>query len=210
MKIITKKETIKMIDFVLNNVRADFTAQVFKAQAFEGDEPKYGITLLIPKNDPQVRTLVDAMKKAAIEKFGDLPANLYYALRDGDKTKDTQKYPEFKDSFYIQPKTKRPPQVVDLYGNRVTEEDDELYPGRNVCAWFDLFGYDSHGRKGVSAQLKGIQVVEGGERIGVGAANLPFKFKSADPRSVPQDEDDPFAGLNFAKNLSAVDDDIPF
>ena len=210
MKIIMKKETIKMIDFVLNNVRADFTAQVFKAQAFEGDEPKYGITLLIPKSDPQVSKLVEAMKEAAKEKFGVLPANLYYPLRDGDKAKDTQKYPEFKDSYFIQPKTKRTPPVYDIYGNSVAEEDDELYPGRNVCAWFGLYGYENHGRKGVSAQLKGIQVIDGGERIGMGAANTPFQFKSSGPRSVALDEDDPFAGLNFAKNLSAVDDDIPF
>ncbi len=199
-----------MIDFVLNNVRADFTAQVFRPMAFEGDEPKYGITLIIPKKDPQVRDLMAAMKKAAIEKFNVIPQNLYYALRDGDTQKDTQKYPEFTDSYFIQPKTKRPPQVVDLYGNNVAEEDDELYPGRNVCAWFGLYGYDNHGRKGVSALLKGIQVIEGGERIGLGAASLPFKFKSGGPVNTLQDEEDPFTGLINPKKAEALDDDIPF
>ena len=199
-----------MIDFVLKNVRADFTAQAFRPKAFEGEEPKYSITLIMPKNHPQVGDLVAAMKQAAKEKFSVIPSNLYYALRDGDKNKDTQKYPEFLDSYFIEPRTKHLPQIVDLYGNNVAEEDDELYPGRNVCAWFGLFGYDNRGRKGVSALLKGIQVIEGGERIGLGAASMPFQFKSGGPGSVIQDEEDPFAGLINPKSTNALDDDIPF
>jgi len=55
----------------LNNVRVSY-ANVFKARGMEGQEPKYSVQVILPKDHPQVKEVNNAILEAGKEKFAKL------------------------------------------------------------------------------------------------------------------------------------------
>ena len=150
-----------------------FSPQVPNEQA----EPKYSLTLLVPKNDPQIPAIQQAIKAAvddAVERGTfkqaiDPAQTKYPPLRDGDSMTDSgePRGPEFANHVFISAKagTKRKPFVVDGNLQPVIDES-EVYSGCYVNVALQFFGYANSGNKGVSASLIGVQKVADGERLG--------------------------------------------
>ena len=157
---------------VTGKVRFSYV-NVFTPQQRNADEaPKYSVTLLIPKSDEDtVEKILKAMSEAATnfrEKNGasSLPQKPTTTLHDGDGMRDGgDPYgPECRGCYVMTVSSKRKPVIVDAFRNEITDED-ELYSGCYGRASINFYGYNSHGKKGISAGLLSLQKLSDGEPL---------------------------------------------
>jgi hypothetical protein len=175
---------------ILTGVRFAY-AHVFKAYAMEqGDEEKYSVTVIIPKDDYKNLDKVEDAIYAAIEagkgKLG--KGKFKTPLHDGDEKKPDDE--NFANCFYFNASTKRKPQVVDENLDPILDAD-EFYSGCYGNVSVNFYAYDNRS-KGIAAGLNNIQKTEDGERLAGGTtaaqdfADLPGAKRSKRRR----DEDD--------------------
>lgn len=146
---------------------------------------KYSVTLLIPKlgESPEKanKTLsaIDAAIKEAREnyckKHGEnaLPEKPVTTIHDGDGLRDNGEPfgEECKGCFVLRVSTTKPPVIVNREKENISNPE-ELYSGCYGRAAINFFGYNSNGKKGISAGLLSIQKVRDGEPLGItGSAN---------------------------------------
>jgi hypothetical protein len=145
----------------------------------DGGDPKYSITLLIPKNDTatlgKIKGAIAEARELFVQKNGanSLPAKPNHTLKDGDGAKDNgDEYgPECKGCYVIRVKSKQKPVIVDAFRNEITDPK-EVYSGCYGRAAIKFFGYNTKGSKGISATLLSIQKLSDGEPFGtVGSAD---------------------------------------
>ena len=178
---------------VTGKVRFSF-CHIFEPQAPQGGgEPKYSVTLLIPKADAATFEKIKAAIAEARENFckrngaSALPMKPNHTVHDGDGTRDSgDPYgPECKGCWVITVSSKQKPVIVDNFGNEITDPG-EVYSGCYGRASINFYGYSSNGKKGVSAGLLAIKKLHDGEPFGtVGSA--------ADFDDGFTDEDDDFS-----------------
>jgi len=89
---------------------------VFEPKSINGSDPKYSISIIIPKTDKKtvnvVMKAIEAAKQEGAPKFGGkIPANLKTPLRDGDI--DRPDDPAYEGCYFINSNSKNAPQVVD-------------------------------------------------------------------------------------------------
>lgn len=154
---------------VLKNVRLSYP-HLFEPERFdESQDAKYGCVLIIPKNDPQVKAIKEAVFEVGTEKWGNKiqpgkwPSNLHQPLKDGDEKADTN--PEYTDCYFISPTSKQKVVLLDRSKRVLTPDDDKLYPGAYVNASLTVAPFDAAMKKGVSIFLNGIQFFADGERL---------------------------------------------
>lgn len=177
---------------VTGKVRFSFV-HVFEPQEPQGDgDPKYSVTLLIPKADKPTLTAIRAAMAEAREKFcqrngaNALPPKPLTTLHDGDGQRDNgEEYgPECKGCYVITVSSKNKPIIVDSQRLPITDPG-EVYSGCYGRAQINFYGYNRSGKKGVSAGLLSIQKLHDGEPFGaVGSAdafNDGWKDNEADP-----------------------------
>ena len=102
-----------------------------------------------------------------------LPAKPNHTLHDGDGLRDSgEPYsPECKGCYVITVSTKQKPVIVDSFRNPITDPG-EVYSGCYGRASINFYGYNTNGKKGVSAGLLSIQKLHDGEPFGtVGSAD---------------------------------------
>ena len=164
---------------VTGKVRFSF-CHIFEPQTSqEGGDPKYSVTLLIPKNDiATVGAIKEAMAEAR-ENFckkngaSALPAKPSHTLHDGDGMRDSgDPYgPECKGCYVITVSSKQKPIIVDNFRNPITDPA-EVYSGCYGRASINFYGYNRAGKKGISAGLLSLQKLADGEPFGtVGSAD---------------------------------------
>lgn len=162
-----------------------YVGGLFEASAVQdGQEPKYSLTLLIPKNiDPKspagksFAALKARLDEVAKEKFGaaqvlNVQKNAAgfknYPIRDGDIDKPDK--PEFAGMYFISVKSKNRPGLVNRHLQPVTNKED-VYSGWKFVVDVNAFAYeiknDKGGiaSKGVSVGLNHALAYEAGERI---------------------------------------------
>ena len=158
---------------ITGKVRFSF-AHLFEPQAPQGGgEPKYSVTLLIPKSDTATLEKIKAAIAEARENFckrngaNALPTKPNTTLHDGDGTRDSgDPYgPECKGCYVITVSSKQKPVVVDNFRNPITDPG-EVYSGCYGRAGINFYGYNTSGKKGVSAGLLSIQKLHDGEPFG--------------------------------------------
>jgi hypothetical protein len=157
--------------------------ELFQPVAFGNQEPKYSAQFLIAKSN-DVTPMREAVKAAAAAKFGTQILNnmgsLHFPVRDGDEKaidKDGKVEPEsfYYNMHFITGRSKWAPKIVNIYGDSITDES-EIYGGCIVQAYFNFYGYDYMGKRGVSAGLQAVCKVEDGEPIGGGMVNTKEVF----------------------------------
>lgn len=144
----------------------------------ENADPKYSMTLLIPKTDTKTvealntainNAVQDGVERHVFKQAIDPTQTKYPPLRDGDKPNDSgePRGPEFAGHWFIAAKasTKRKPFVVDGNLQPIIDES-EIYSGCYINAAVQFFAYENSGNKGISASLVGVQKVKDGERLG--------------------------------------------
>ena len=164
---------------VTGKVRFSF-CHIFEPQEPQGGgDPKYSVTLLIPKADKATLGKINQAMDEARENFckrngaNALPQKYNHTLHDGDGVRDSgDPYgPECKDCYVITVSSKQKPVIVDNMRNPVTDPG-EVYSGCYGRASINFYGYNSNGKKGVSAGLLSVQKLHDGEPFGtVGSAD---------------------------------------
>ena len=163
-------------------VRFSFV-NLFTPKAFqEGGDPKYSLTVIIPKTDTftvaKLKAGVEAAKnKGLSEKFGGkMPAIFDGAfggttIRDADNDKNKSgdlivtEHPEAKGCYIIHVASKNAPGVIDEAKQTVLDPK-KVYSGCYGRVNITFFPYNSSGNKGISAGLNHVQFLEDGEPLG--------------------------------------------
>ena len=164
---------------VTGKVRFSY-CNIFEAREPQGGgDPKYSVTLLIPKSDTATFEKMKAAMMEARENFckrngaSALPPKPNHTLHDGDGVRDSgDPYgPECKGCWVITVSSKQKPVIVDVFRNEITDPG-EVYSGCYGRAAINFYGYNSNGKKGISAGLLSIQKLSDGEPFGtVGSAD---------------------------------------
>lgn len=161
----------KSVKVVTGKVRFSY-AHVFTPQvAEEGKQPKYSVSLIIPKSDKETiekinKAVEQAKQDGASVWGGTIPKGLKGGLRDGDEEKDD---PAYANSYFINANTAQKPGVVDADMNPIIDPT-EFYSGCYGRASISFFAYNSNGSKGVGCGLNNLQKLEDGERLGGGSS----------------------------------------
>ena len=164
---------------VTGKVRFSYVSIFEPKEPQGGGEPKYGLTLLIPKADTQTKGKIQAAMTEARDNFckcngaNALPQKFNHTLHDGDGLRDSgEPYgPECHGCYVITVSSKQKPVIVDNMGNPITDPA-EVYSGCFGRASINFYGYSQNGKKGVSAGLLAIQKLHEGEPFGtVGSAD---------------------------------------
>jgi hypothetical protein len=182
MSTVAKDAGTKMIT---GKVRLSY-ANLFKPRAQEaGQEPKYSVCVLIPKDDKETIAKVKAAVEAAKTKGADLwggkiPAGLKMPLRDGDAERDS---PEYKGHWFINTNSKDKPGVVgkerDIEGKLIPLGESDVYSGCYARVSINFFPFNAKGNRGVGAGLQNVQKVDDGEPLS-GRANADSDFSDDD------------------------------
>lgn len=158
---------------VTGKVRFCYT-HVFEPSAVnEGDEPKYSVCLLIPKEDKATLQKIENAVKAAIElgkskladKNGRVPSSIKLPLRDGDD--DRSDDPAFAGCYFINANSLRKPSIVDKDLNPIMDKD-EFYSGCYGRASINFYAYNIQS-KGIAAGLNNLQKLADGEMLAGGS-----------------------------------------
>ena len=149
-------------------------AHIFEAVAPQGGgDPKYSVTLLIPKADTATLAKIKEAMKEARDNFcqrngaNAIPVNFNHTLHDGDGMRDSgEPYgPECKGCYVITVSSKQKPLVIDNMKNEIVDPA-EVYSGCYGRAAINFYGYSRQGKKGLSAGLQSIQKLHDGEALG--------------------------------------------
>ena len=219
----------------LREVRVMFTKNLFVPKGFMGGEPKYSVMVVLDKTNQAHMTqlkqlLADA--KQVMEKVWPNEASrprvtLYgntweNAIKDGDvatnkeKIPYIEKNPELAGHWFIQPKNKKAPLVLDLGHHPLTET--EVYSGCFCNVGVNVFAYDMQTAKGgtvrgVTIGLNGVQKVREGDRIGGGSYSADDMFGDAQAEGADDPTNYGAGGDPFATGGGSPvddDDDLPF
>lgn len=178
------------MELKLKAVRLSFP-DLFKPRPFKpGDTPKYKATFLIPKDDPQIKTIEAAIVATAKEKWPKDFQKVLNSIR-GNANKfcyqdgDNKSYDGYEGMMALSAGNKARPSVFDRDRSPLTEDDGKPYAGCYVNAIVELFAYDNSGN-GISASLSGVQFYKDGE---VFSGGRPAKADDFDDLSVDGEEE---------------------
>ena len=143
-----------------------------------GGEPKYAVTLLIPKTDVATKADIDGSINAAIEAAikgktwnGVRPPRIQIPIHDGDGVREdgTPYGPECK-GMWVMTASRRAqdgkPYVCHQSNTRVELAPEDTYSGMYARCTVHFFGYNSTGRKGIGCSLDGVMKTKDGESLG--------------------------------------------
>lgn len=165
---------------VTNKVRFSYV-NIFKSRAFrDGQDAKFSICLLIPKEDKagiaKIRRAIDEAVEEGIRSRwgGKKPKNLRLPLRDGDEER-ADEAEEYAGMLFMNANSNTKPGIVDKDLNEILDPD-EVYSGCWGRASVNFFAYDSNGNRGVGCGLNNIQKLKDGERLGGARASAEDDF----------------------------------
>lgn len=181
---------------IIGEVRLSYV-HLLKPDAIEGSEPKYSVSLIIPKSNKallaKIKEGIDAATVLGIaSKFGGKkPLSMKTPLRDGDLERPDDK--SYADSFFINASSKTPPEVVKsqiVMGKRQLvqiKDEQEIYSGCFGYVSVNFFAFDSKGNRGIAAGLNNVLKTRDGEFLG-GRCSADSDFAGI---TLPEEEDIP-------------------
>ena len=156
---------------VTGKVRLSYL-HAFAPASIEGGDPKYSVSVIIPKSDKatikKIEKAVDAAIKAGEGKLAGKngkvnKAALKLPLRDGDI--DREDDPAYKDCYFLNASSKNKPGLVDKDLNPIMDQSD-LYSGCYGRVSINLYAFNTNGNKGIACGLNNIQKLSDGEPLG--------------------------------------------
>ena len=141
-------------------------------------EPKYSVTLLIPKTDEAVKQNIDASIEAAAATAqtklwgGVRPPIMPIPIHDGDGVREngTPYGPECKGCWVITASSKQKPQVVHQSDINTELAPQDIYSGMYARVTINFFGYNQKGRRGIGCGLGNVMKTRDGEPLAGGAS----------------------------------------
>ncbi|UZQ49089.1 DUF2815 family protein [Clostridium kluyveri] len=143
-------------------------AHLFEPHAIEGNEPKYSVSVIIPKTDTEtlkaIKAAVDEAKENGKAKWnGKIPAALKTPLRDGDTERPDDE--AYENSYFLNANSKNKPGVVDQNVQPILDAT-EVYSGCYGRLTLNFYPYSASGNKGIAAGLGNVQKLADGEPLG--------------------------------------------
>ena len=143
-----------------------------------GAEPRYSVTLLIPKSDTAVKANIDASIEAAAAEAqaklwgGVRPPVMPIPIHDGDGVREngTPYGPECKGCWVITASSKNKPQVVHQSDINTELLPQDIYSGMYARVTMNFFGYNQAGRRGIGCGLGNVMKTRDGEPLAGGAS----------------------------------------
>ena len=206
-------------------VRLTYVNLVTPRPSPQGGEPKYSVTLLIPKTDTAAKADIDASMQAAAREAvtkcwnGAMPPQLRVPIHDGDGVRPGGEPfgPECKGHWVMTASTKMKPQVVGMDNINVQLIPDDIYSGMYGRVTIRFFGYSNSGNKGVGCGLGNVMKTRDGERLsgslpasadfaGVGNSVVPPAPNAAPPFALgaPAPASPPFAWSASAVTINPL------
>ena len=151
-------------------------AHVFEPRSTNGGDPKYSVSILIPKsNTGAVKLIEDAVNAAKqlgkTSKWGGkIPGNCKTPLRDGDTEREDDE--NYAGHYFLSANgsEKRRPAVKVADGGELFDamDSEEFYSGCYGAAVINFYPYDANGNRGVAAGLNVVVKTRDGEKLGGG------------------------------------------
>lgn len=148
-------------------------ANVWDPKSINGGDPKYSVSLIIPKSDTKTIAKIEAAIQAAYEEGESklkgssktVPALsvLKTPLRDGDRERPDDE--AYKNSYFINANSASKPGIVDADRNPILDRS-EVYSGVYGRASVNFYAFNSNGNKGIACGLNNLQKISDGEPLG--------------------------------------------
>ena len=154
-------------------VRASYV-HIFQPRVSDnGGDPKYSVTLLIPKTDTVtingIYAEIERAKQEGAQKAfnGNIPPQCRTPLYDGDGYRQSGEAfgEECRGCMVITASAKQQPVIVGLDMQNILNPAD-VYSGCYIRANINFFAYNSNGNKGIGCGLNAVQKIEDGEPLG--------------------------------------------
>ena len=148
-------------------------ANVWEPKSINGGQPKYSISLIIPKSDQRTIDKIQAAIQAAYDEGqSKLKGNgksvpalsvLKTPLRDGDTERPDDE--AYMDSYFINANSSTAPGIVDADRQTIIDHS-EVYSGVYGRASINFYAFNSNGNKGIACGLNNLQKIKDGEPLG--------------------------------------------
>lgn len=170
-----------------------------KPYSNNGNDPKYGCTILIPKTDAATYDDIKSAISAAYEQGvrdkwkGSRPQLRYPVIYDGDGTRPSGEPfgEECRGCYVMNASSKQMPQTVHQSNVRVQLAETDIYSGMYARVTVNFFPYDSNGNRGVGCGLGNVMKTRDGEPLG-GKTTAESDFAGLEQAAV-----NPITGLSF-------------
>ena len=158
-------------------VRLSYCNLLQPRSAQQGGEPKYGVTLLIPKTDANtIADLQASFEAAAVEgvksSWGGVRPQLRSVIHDGDgiRQNGTPFGPECKGHWVVTASSKNKPSVVGIDNINCDLAPQDIYSGMFGRVTVRFYPYNSGGQRGVGCGLGNVLKTRDGEPLSGGAS----------------------------------------
>lgn len=148
-------------------------ANVWDPKSINGGDPKYSVSLIIPKSDTKTIAKIEAAIQAAYEEGESklrgnsktVPALsvLKTPLRNGDRERPDDE--AYRNSYFINANSATKPGIVDADRNPILDRS-EVYSGVYGRASVNFYAFNSNGNKGIACGLNNLQKISDGEPLG--------------------------------------------
>ncbi|MFI3279616.1 MAG: DUF2815 family protein [Rikenellaceae bacterium] len=157
------------------------------------EEPKFSVTLLIPKTDLALKQNIDAsIEAAALEAQskswgGVRPPKMPTPIHDGDGLRDngTPYGEECRGCWVITASSKLKPQVVHQSDIHTELLPQDIYSGMYGRVTMNFYGYNGGGKKGVGCGLGNVMKTREGDPLSGGASAASDFAEFASAQAIP-------------------------
>lgn len=193
---------------VTGEVRFSYVNLLKPRESQYGGEPKYSVTILVPKSDVATKQRIDAAIEAAKQLGkskvwnGVIPPMVAAPVYDGDGTRPSDGMPFGEECkghwvFTATAKADQPPKIVDINMNPIIDPT-EVYSGMYGRIAVNFAPYAQAGKKGVGCYIStNVQKTRDGEPLGSAApaaaddfgslaANMPPAYGQQQYQQAPQ------------------------
>ena len=150
----------------------------------QGGEPRYSVTILLPKSDTATWQRIQAAIQAAYElgvttKWNGARPPLKTPIHDGDGVRPNGEPfgPECRGHWVFTASSKQKPEIVDAQLNPILDPT-KVYSGVYGRVHVNFFPYSNSGNRGIGAGLGPVQILRDGEPLG-GRVTAEEAFGSA-------------------------------
>lgn len=179
-------------------VRLSYCNLVEPRANVNGGEPKYSVTLLIPKTDANTlndikQSMAAAYEEGVNKKWGGARPRGREIIHDGDGVRDngTPFGEECRGCWVITASSKRRPSVRGIDNYTVELAPQDIYSGMYGRVSLTFFAYDTVGAKGVACGLDNVLKTREGDPLSGGAsadsdfAEVAAAYQQAAPAAAP-------------------------
>lgn len=166
-----KQTAARPTKIITGKVRLSY-CHLFEPDSIDGDDPKYSVSLIIPKSDTKtigkIKKAIDAAIEAGNTKLAGKSGKvnksaLKLPLRDGDVDREDDE--AYEDAYFINASSKNKPGVVDIDLDPVLDQS-EVYSGCFARASVTFYAFNANGNKGIACGLNNVQKLKDGEPLG--------------------------------------------